>query len=107
MELNKKEYLISLFKKYGEYDETINWDDLDSKSIDKMYDVLVIKDEQKRAELINSYKEEEIKKMKEKRKKAEELLGKVRKLSNQIKEIKSNLEDKRDIKDLENQMFIS
>ena len=72
-----------------------------------MSDILVIKDEEKREELLNKYKEEEIEKMREKNKRAQELLRKIRKLSNQLKESRSELKDKRDIEDLEDQILIS
>jgi len=104
---NKKNYLISLLKKYWEYDKDVNRENLDNDSIDKMYDILVIKDEKKREELLNSYKEEEIKKMNEKYKKAQELLAKVKRLSIQLRESKSDLADKKDIENLEDQILIS
>ena len=104
---NKKEYLIFLLKKYWEYEKGIDRENLDNDTVDKMYDILVIKDEEKREELLNKYKEEEIEKMREKNKRAQELLRKIRKLSNQLKESRSELKDKRDIEDLEDQILIS
>lgn len=97
----KKDYLISLLKKYWEYDKKVDRKNLNKKDLDRIYKVLITTDENKRNELINAYKEEEMKEMKEKRRKAEELLIKVKKLSNQIKEAKWKLNDEKDIEDLE------
>lgn len=103
----KKEYLISLLKKYGEYDEGVDRENIDNETVNRMSKVLVTKDEGKRGELINSYIEEEKKEMKERRKKAEELLAKTKKLLIQVKEAKANLKDKKDIEDLEEQIYSS
>ena len=103
----KKDFVISLLKKYWEYDKNIDRENMNKKTVDRICNVLITKDEKKRNELLNSYKQEDMKQMKEKRKKAEELLMKVRKLSNQMKETKSKLSDEKDIENLEEQIHSS
>ena len=100
----KKDYLIFLLKKYGEYDKNINRENLPSEKIDEIYEVLSIRDEEKRNEKINEFKQKEIQKMKELRKRAEHLLQRIRKLSIKMKEAKSSIKDNQDISDLENQI---
>lgn len=103
----KKDFVISLLKKYWEYDENIDRENMDKKNIDRICKVLITTDANKRNELINTYKEEERKEMKEKRRKAEELLMKVKKLWNQMKETKSKIGDEKDIENLEEQIHSS
>ncbi len=103
----KKDFIISLLKKYWEYDKNTDRENMDKKTIDRICKVLITTDANKRNELINTYQEEEMKEMKEKRRKAEELLMKVKKLSTQIKEAKSKLNDEKDIENLEEQIYSS
>ncbi len=107
----KKDYLISLLKKYWEYDEKADRENIDDKTIDKIYDILLIKDDNERNEMINKYKEDELKEMeeynqkrKDLRKKAEDLLQKTKKLHLDIKIDKIETKDKKDLKDIEEQI---
>lgn len=98
---SRKEYIISLLKKYWEYDENIDRENMDNDTIDKMGHLLIIRDENKRKELINTYKVEQIKKMKEQRKKAEDLLARVKNLTLKIREAKAKMEENKNIDAIE------
>lgn len=100
----KKDYLISILKKYGEYSEDIDWENIDSNTIDEIYEALITDDKTKRNEIINSYKKREINNIKKQRKDAEDLLLKTQKLSNSIKEKKSEIKDNKNIENLESQI---
>ena len=97
----RKNYIISLLKKYWEYDETIDRENMDNDTMDKISHLLITRDENKRKDLIKTYEEEQIKDLKEQRKKAEELLTKVRELTIKIREAKTKLEEDQNIDDIE------
>lgn len=100
----KKKYLISLLKKYGEYDDNVDWENMSPETVDEIYSVLLIKDEDKRKEVIDGYVNRDAKKMHELRNRAENLLRKVRELSIKKNEIISDIEDKADLDNLENKI---
>ena len=97
----KKEFLIDLLQNVWELWDDMNWEDLTEETIDQIFEVILIEDEEERDEKINGYLENERIQAIKHHNNLMEIIYQIQMFDLKMKELKQSEIDENTVLDLE------